>query len=139
MLINNGSGTSFITAPYQPATRDYSITANLSLPGSSCSNLQLISRATPDGNGDAGEYNQYQGLRIQTPGNTNANWYSYSPGSNKFTMSLQVKGTTIQLFLNTNKSPIETLVDTSRTDPGLVGLYADSCQVQVFSFEVTAL
>ncbi len=138
-LINDGtSGSAFIVAPYQPTTRNYALVVTLAMPSNHCNDFYVVARATSDGSGDAADYNSTQQIRISTPG-VSSDWYTYSAGTNKFTIRLDVQDITNRLFLNGSKSPAITLNDTSRTDPGIIGLNVGYCQVQVFSFQVIAL
>jgi len=138
-LINDGtSGSAFIVAPYQPTTRNYALVVTLDMPSNHCDDFYVVARATSDGSGDEADYNGTQQIRITTPG-VSSDWYTYSAGTNKFTIRLDVQDITNKLFLNGSKSPAITLNDTSRTDPGIIGLNVGYCQVQVFSFQVIAL
>jgi len=138
-LINDGTSRSaFIVAPYHPPTRNYALVVTLAMPSNHCNDFYVVARATSDGSGDAADYNSTQQIRITTPG-VSSDWYTYSAGTNKFTIRLDVQDITSRLFLNGSKSPAITLNDTSRTDPGIIGLNVGYCQVQVFSFQVIAL
>jgi hypothetical protein len=138
-LINDGnSGSAFIVAPYQPTTRNYALVVTLATPSKHCNDFYVVARATSDGSGDAADYNSTQQIRITTPG-VSSDWYTYSAGTNNFTIRLEVQDITSKMFLNGSQSPAITLNDTSRTDPGIIGLNVGYCQVQVFSFQVIAL
>ncbi|MDQ6662715.1 MAG: hypothetical protein M3Z24_17365 [Chloroflexota bacterium] len=135
---NDGSGYSFLVAPYQPTTRDYAVIATVGTPSNRCSDLGVVARGASDGSGDVADYNNTSQMRVQTPG-VSSDWYSFAAGTTRFTIRLEVKGITSKVFINGSKSPAVTVDDTSRTDPGLAGISANYCQAQIFSFEVIAL
>ena len=61
----------------------------------------------------------------------------FDPGKAIHTYRAEVKGNTIKLSIDNN--PLASTTDNQFLDPGQVGLYSDSVQLEVISFKVTAL
>jgi hypothetical protein len=147
-LLNDGSGSGNILAPYLPRTPDYAIEVRVQVIRvypAGCSNFGLVARQTQNNQeGYAALMNCLAldapfGGFIQLLGNNNTvlAQVNYSPGPDWHIYRLEVKGNQIQIFVD--GSIAAAAVDNTFLMSGRVGLADDSVEITVSSFAIYSL
>lgn len=130
-----------IIAPYQPATADYAVEAQIKLLSqwTGYSWYGCVARADSSRTGYSGiVYGDNQGNSTATIQPFFPERVPYTIDSNWHTFLLEVKGTQITFFIDGNKvvGPYD---DTSYTSAGQVGLLDETVKIEVKSFAVYQL
>jgi hypothetical protein len=148
ILFNDGSSGSnngpTIIAPCQPGTTNYAVEAKIQVTNQSNGCFGIVLRGSSTQNGWQGYQADICGLNtayISAYGDGNALTQApFTPGTTARTYRAEVKDNTLKFFVDGNL--VDTTTDnrllTTETGEG-VGLYSQNVQLQVSSFQVTAL
>jgi len=148
ILFNDGSSGSnngpTIIAPCQPGTTNYAVEAKIQVTNQSSNCFGIVFRGSSTPNGWQGYHAGICGLNtayISAYGDSNALTQApFTPGTAAHTYRAEVKDNTLKFFIDGNlvDTTTDTRLLTTETGEG-VGLYSQNVQLQVSSFQVTAL
>ena len=138
MLVTDGSSDSFAVAPVDlTGYQDYAVECEVQIIDPTDETTLLLMARMINGTGYYGGFDGLQSRMVVGYDATELAGVGFFLDDEWHTYRLEVRGNTIRLFLG--QAEVARAMDNHELEPGTVGIYCGSGQINVRSFKVTAL